>query len=123
MNFFRQLLARFHSRPVVGRPHPGQSEKDAQESARPRAATAAARGMRATVSGDTAVVTVDLDAFGPEARPLLLQEVARGSEFPMFDGSVDHAYAMRSVGSSSESPAAVPRPSGRWHTSSTSPRR
>lgn len=60
--------------------------------------------MCATVSGDSAVVSVDLDAFGPEARPLLLQELARGSEFPMFDGSVDHAYAMRSVGSSGECP-------------------
>lgn len=104
VNIFRRLLARFHGRPVTGRPHPAQSEKDAQESARPRAATPAVRGTRATVSGDTAVVSVDLDAFGPEARPLLLQELARGSEFPMFDGSVDHAYAMRSVRSSSECP-------------------
>lgn len=56
-------------------------------------------GIRTEVSGDTATVTVDLDEFGSESRPLLLEELAHSSGLPIFEGTVEHGYAMRSVGS------------------------
>jgi hypothetical protein len=56
-------------------------------------------GIRTDIEGDAATLTVDLDEFGSEARPLLLDELSQTSGLPVFSGSVEHGYAMRSVGS------------------------
>lgn len=90
MSFFRRLGERSNPKPAVERPRPRQPEAEVHGSV---------PGIRTAVSGDTAMVTVDLDEFGSETRPLLLQELAQGSRLPIFEGTVDHGYAMRSVGS------------------------
>src|SRR5713101_5104714 len=56
-------------------------------------------GIRTDIEGDAATLTVDLDEFGSEARPLLLDELSQASGLPVFSGTVEHGYAMRSVGS------------------------
>jgi len=72
------LLERSKPKPAVERPEQPETES------------------RAPVPG---MVTVDLDTFGPETRPRLLEELAEGSGLPTFEGTVDHGYSMRSVAS------------------------
>lgn len=87
MSFFRRLFERSNS---VERARPIQPGPEVRGSV---------PGIRTEVSAGTATVTVDLDEFGSETRPLLLEELAQGSGLPVFEGTVDHGYAMRSVGS------------------------
>ena len=61
-------------------------------------------GIRTEVDGDAAMITVDLDEFGSDTRPFLLDELAHASGLPIFNGTVEHGYAMSSVGV----PASVP---------------
>ncbi|MPY86953.1 MAG: hypothetical protein GEU99_03435 [Luteitalea sp.] len=56
-------------------------------------------GIRIEVSGDSAMATVDLDEFGPEAQPLIMEEMVQQSGLPIFKGTVEHGYAMRAVDS------------------------
>jgi hypothetical protein len=61
-------------------------------------------GIRTDIEGDAATVTVDLDEFGSEARPVLLDELSQASGLPVFSGTVEHGYAMGSVGSHARCP-------------------
>lgn len=90
MSFFRRLVERSKPKPAVERPRPEQAETESH---------AAVSGIRTEVHGNTAMLTVDLDTFGPEVRPLLLEELAQGSGLSIFEGTVDHGYSMGSVGS------------------------
>lgn len=95
MRLFRWFAARKGPTPVPDDPRPGQVEAQLP---------APVTGIRTEVQGNTALVTVDLDEFGPEARPLLLEEMAQGCGLPVFEGTVDHGYSMRSVGSHARCP-------------------
>ena len=90
MSFFRRLVERAYPKQAVERTFPGQPESDV---------TGSVPGIRTEVNGDSAMLTVDLDEFGSKARPLLLEKLAQGSGLPVFEGTVHHGYAMRSVGS------------------------
>lgn len=95
MSFFRRLAECASPKRPVERLRPRQSEAEVPGSV---------PGIRAEVKGDTAMVTVDLDEFGSATRPLLLEELAHSSGLPIFDGTVEHGYAMRSVGSQLQCP-------------------
>jgi len=45
------------------------------------------------------MVTVALSEFGSDARPLLFDKLSEASGLSVFSGTVEHGYAMRSVGS------------------------
>ena len=95
MRLFRWFAARKEPEPVPENPRPGQVEAQTP---------AAVPGIRTEVQGNAALVLVDLDEFGPEARPLLLEEMTEGSGLPVFDGTVEHGYSMRLVGSDARCP-------------------
>jgi hypothetical protein len=61
-------------------------------------------GIRTVASGDKSMVTVDLDRFGPEARQGLCEEIIKKSGLPLFEGTVEHGYAKRAVGSTYKCP-------------------
>jgi hypothetical protein len=63
-----------------------------------------ASGIRTHIEGDAATVTIDLDEFGSDAHPFLLEKLSQSSGLPVFSGPVEHGYAMRSVGSPSRCP-------------------
>ena len=90
MSFFRRLVERSKHKPAVEGPRSRQPGAEGQGSV---------PGIRTEVNGDTAMVTVDLDEFGSETRPLLVKELAHSSGLPIFGGTVDHGYAMQSIGS------------------------
>lgn len=94
MGLFRRLIERSSRRAVEGSPSspPGTEGQSS------------APGIRTEINGDAATVTVDLDELGSEARPLLLDELSQASGLPVFAGSVEHGYAMRSVGSHAQCP-------------------
>lgn len=87
MSFFRRLFQRSDS---AERPRPIEPESKVPGSV---------SGIRTDVSGGSATVTVDLDEFGSETRPLVFDELMEASGLPLFAGTVEHGYAMRSVGS------------------------
>jgi len=61
-------------------------------------------GIRTVASGDMGMVTVDLDRFGSEARQGLWEEIIKKSGLPLFEGTVEHGYAKRVVGSTDKCP-------------------
>ena len=61
--------------------------------------TGSISGIRTEISAGSATVTVDLDEFGPETRPLVVEELASASGLPIFKGTVEHGYGLRFVGS------------------------
>jgi hypothetical protein len=90
VSFVRRLFQPSNPQSGVERPHPVQSEPEVPGSI---------PGVRAHVTDDGAVVTVDLDEFGSKSRPALLDRLTQASGLPVFAGSIEHGYAMRSVGS------------------------
>ncbi len=88
MSFFRRLVERWKPKPAVERPEQAETESRAP-----------VPGIRTEVHGTMGMVTVDLDTFGPETRPRLLEELAQGSGLPIFEGTVEHGYSMRFVAS------------------------
>lgn len=95
MSLFRRLFGRSNPPAAVERPCPIQPEPEVPGSV---------PGVRTEIDGDTAMITVDLDEFESESRPLLLEELAHGSGLPIFEGTVEHGYAIRSVGSQLQCP-------------------
>lgn len=94
MSFFRRLIERSGRRAVEG-PLSSPPGTEGQWSA---------PGIRTEIDGEAATVTVDLDEFGSEARPVLLDELSQASGLPVFAGSVEHGYAVRSLGSHARCP-------------------
>ena len=90
MSFFRRLVERVKGKPAVERPRPEQAKAEWP---------ASVPGIRTEVHGDETMVTVDLDKFDSETRPRLLEELAESSRLPIFEGTVEHGYSTRSVGS------------------------
>jgi hypothetical protein len=70
VRLFRQSFEHSNPPAAVERPRPIQPEPEVPGSV---------PGIRTEIDGDTAMITVDLDEFGSESRPLLLQELAHGS--------------------------------------------
>jgi hypothetical protein len=95
VSFFRRLVERCKHKPAVEGPRSRQPGAEGQGSV---------PGIRTDIGGDAATVTVDLDEFGSEARPLLLDELSQASGLPVFSGAVEHGYATRSVGSHLQCP-------------------
>jgi hypothetical protein len=50
------------------------------------------------------LVTVDLDTLDEDARDVVAEEIAEMSDFPLFQGTVEHAYTKRFVDSTAECP-------------------
>ena len=95
MSFFGRLVERSKHKPAVEGPRSRQPGAEGQWSL---------PGIRTDLGGGDATVTVDLDEFGSEARPMLLDELSQASGLPVFSGTVVHGYAMRSVGSHLQCP-------------------
>jgi hypothetical protein len=87
VSVFRRVDERWKPKPPVTRPEQAEAESPAS-----------VPGIRTEVHGHRALVTVDLDTFGPETRPRLLEDLAQGSGLPIFEGPVHHGYSMRPVG-------------------------
>lgn len=49
-------------------------------------------------------VTIDQDAFGPEAREAIGQEIIQRAGAPLFHGTVEHAYSKRAAGAADQCP-------------------
>jgi len=61
-------------------------------------------GTRTVVTGDTGLVTVDLDSFGPGAQKRLFGEIARINRLPLFEGSIEHGFSKQAAGSTDKCP-------------------
>ena len=94
MNFIRRLVERSRHKHALEH----RLAQRAEEGQR------AVPGIRTVIEGDSATVTVDLDEFGSEARPRLLDELSRMSGLPVWSGTVEHGYATRSVRSHARCP-------------------
>ncbi|MGH9161408.1 MAG: hypothetical protein ACRD2X_15695 [Vicinamibacteraceae bacterium] len=95
MNVLRRWIGAVKNRPTAGTPDITQLQPDMQR-LRP--------SIRMDVSGDTALATVDLDELDVEEQPLLVEELTRRSDVPSFEGTVEHGYAVRAVGSFAQCP-------------------
>lgn len=76
-----------------------QSNKDKDEDG-PQADDAP--GMR--LQEREGMVTVDLDSFSPESHAELTEEIVRRSRYPLFKGSVTHAYSTAFTGNTGTCP-------------------
>ncbi|MPZ19450.1 MAG: hypothetical protein GEV06_16260 [Luteitalea sp.] len=82
----------------------GDVSKELSQQADDMEAQRSIPGIRIKASGDNALVTVDLDEIGPEAQPLIMEEMAQQEGLAIFRGSVEHGYAMRAVASHLQCP-------------------
>jgi hypothetical protein len=75
MSFLQRLFQRSNNPSGVERADSGQLEPDVAGSA---------SGIRTHIEGDAATVTIDLDEFGSDAHPLLLENLSQSPGLPVF---------------------------------------
>jgi hypothetical protein len=61
-------------------------------------------GIRTSTYGDAEMLTVDLDSFSHRDAPQIHDEIIRRTGFPLFEGTVEHGYSKRAVGSTDKCP-------------------
>lgn len=61
-------------------------------------------GIRTDVSGETGLLTLDLDSFSPEDRKGLLEKIAKQNAMPLFEGEIEHGFSKRATGSTDRCP-------------------
>jgi hypothetical protein len=61
-------------------------------------------GIWTEAHGDKTFLKVDLDIVGREAAPSIEREIIDKSGFPLFEGTIEHGYAKRSIGSTRQCP-------------------
>ena len=60
--------------------------------------------IRRAVSGDTELLTLDLESFEQGDQRNLQQEIARINKLPLFSGEVEHGFSKRNVASTDHCP-------------------